>query len=58
VKEVSQLLKENYKEMVRVKKHVEEELERNDELNNNIIEENDFSNRDHLPHKAALLDLE
>lgn len=49
VKEISQLIKENYKEMVRVKRHVEYELQRNEELNNNIIEDLDFS------HRAALL---
>lgn len=49
MKEISQLIKENYKEMVRVKRHVEYELQRNEELNNNIIEDLDFS------HRAALL---
>ena len=50
VKEISQLVRENYKEMVRAKRHVELELERNEELNNNVIEELDCSRRAmHLP---------
>lgn len=56
MKEISQLLKENYKEMIRVKKHLEEELERNDELNNNIIEDNEFSSKDLHNRNGALLD--
>lgn len=43
--------------MVRVKKHLEEELERNDELNNNIIEENELI-KDRLNKNSALLDFD
>ena len=49
VKEISQLIKENYKEAVRAKRHIEEELQRNEELNNNVIEDLDFSRRNDLP---------
>ncbi len=42
--------------MIRVKKHLEEELERNDELNNNIIEDNEFSSKDLHNRNGALLD--
>lgn len=48
VKEISQLIKENFKTMLHVKKGIISEMERRDELNYNIIEDLDFSRKQRL----------
>lgn len=46
VKEISIVVKRNYRLLVKAKREIEEETKRFDELNNNIIEECDFSRKD------------
>ena len=46
VKQISSGVKASFKEVVKAKRDIENENKRFDELNNNIIEECDFSRKD------------